>query len=284
MFPAIRGNGAIRRNYVYPRIVCWFHIRRLTWTKVYDLFDVDQDEAHQQKKKMIASDVEASTPHYLSYITSLNCESSGVPSSVRYNIRNDVRNEDMVYTPQKSNRVNDDDHVGNPPEYDSRKQIAKDMKKKKKEVVASDIVDTENHIPRPPVVKEGRPIRQLKPSQYLSSPYILVQNVPRYRTGGVIHNEQPPPYLSAIPRHFYWSRLLFDMHQPTSLVLHELWMDTLSLNLHDSFQVFGAVKIIHFVRFEELMDRIPVEIGYWNHMGLPVLKASITVADVTDVP
>ncbi|CAI9288495.1 unnamed protein product [Lactuca saligna] len=81
-------------------------------------------------------------------------------------------NEDVVYSPQKSNRVNEDDHIGNPPEYDSRKQIAKE-KKKKKEVVASDIVDAENHILRF-VVKEGRPVRQLKHSQYLSSPYISV--------------------------------------------------------------------------------------------------------------
>ncbi|CAI9268852.1 unnamed protein product [Lactuca saligna] len=50
------------------------------------------------------------------------------------------------------------------------------------------------------------------------------------------------------------------------------------------FRLFGAVKIIDFVRFEELMDCILVEIEYWNHMGLPVQEASITVTDVTGVP
>ena len=61
-------------------------------------------------------------------------------------------------------------------------------------------------------------------------------------------------------------------------------MDTLSLNLYDSFRSFDTVKIIDFVRCEELIDRILLEIGYWNHMGLPVQKASITVTDVMDVP
>ncbi|CAI9301255.1 unnamed protein product [Lactuca saligna] len=71
---------------------------------------------------------------------------------------------------------------------------------------------------------------------------------------------------------------------PHHWILGELWMDTLALNLYDSFQLFGAMKIIDFVRFEELMDRILVEIKYWNHMGFPVQKASLTVTDVTDVP
>ncbi|CAI9269240.1 unnamed protein product [Lactuca saligna] len=269
-------------------------------------------------------------------------------------------NEDVIYSPQKSNRINEDAHVGNPQEYDSRKQIAKEKKKKKKEVVASDIADAENHILKP-VVKEGRPVRQLKPSQYLSSPYVSVQNATRYRTGGVIPNEQPPPppvfvsdpsalllepyvnpgcnahalYMGNKPAIFlkhrlynekmearFWDRLFYasDMGfldeawagsatgnpfdpldgckyllevdrvyfpiciNPHHWVLGELWMDTLPLNLYDSFRLFGAVKIIDFVRFEELMDRILVKIEYWNHMGLPVQKASITVTDVTDVP
>ncbi|CAI9285431.1 unnamed protein product [Lactuca saligna] len=38
---------------------------------------------------MIASDVESSIAHYFSYIASLNCESSKVPSTVRYNFRKD---------------------------------------------------------------------------------------------------------------------------------------------------------------------------------------------------
>ncbi|CAI9273373.1 unnamed protein product [Lactuca saligna] len=453
MFLAIRGNGAIRQNYLYPCILHWFHIRRLTWAWVCDLFDVDRDEAHQPKRKMIASDADASTPHYLSYISSLNCELSEASSSVRYNFRNDGAslsktncgnnqssksskrthtveltkktareiisrlesleeeilgmknkggsrdgddfeqffndafegNKDVVYSPQKSNLVNKDDHVGNSPGDDSRKQIA-DV-----EVVARDIVDAENHMPMP-VVKEGRPIRQLKPSQYLSFPYVSVQNGPRYHTGGVTHNTQPPPvfvsdpstllldpyvnlgcnapalYMANKPAIFLKHRLYnekmearllnerrpndarwtimpssffggFEMFQwagsatgnlfdlldgckswlevdrvskennisanlivincngcvlkhvyfpicinPHHWVLGELWMDTLALNLYDSFRLFGAVKIIDFVRFEELLDRILVEIEYWNHMGLPVQKASIIITDVTDVP
>ena len=55
--------------------------------------------------------------------------------------------------------------------------FCKRRRKKKKDVVASDIVDAENHIPRPPVGKDGRPVRQLKPSQYLSSPYVSVSMV-----------------------------------------------------------------------------------------------------------
>ncbi|CAI9301256.1 unnamed protein product [Lactuca saligna] len=92
-------------------------------------------------------------------------------------------NEDVVYSPQKSNPLNEDDHV---------------EEEKKKEVVARDIVDAENHVPRP-AVKEGRPVRQLKPCQYLSSPYVSVQNAPRYRTCGVIHNAQPPPVFVSDP-------------------------------------------------------------------------------------
>ncbi|CAI9271196.1 unnamed protein product [Lactuca saligna] len=42
--------------------------------------------------------------------------------------------------------------------------------------------------------------------------------------------------------------------------------------------------MIDFVRLEDLMDRILLDIGYWNHMGLPVQKSSITIMDVTDVP
>ncbi|CAI9268851.1 unnamed protein product [Lactuca saligna] len=96
---------------------------------------------------------------------------------------------------------NEDDHVGNSPEDDSRKQIVK-KKKKKKEVVASDIVDAKNHILRP-VVKEGRPVKQLKPSQYLSSPYVSVQNATpiSYRWGNTQRNNRSP-YLTAIPQHF----------------------------------------------------------------------------------
>ncbi|CAI9262258.1 unnamed protein product [Lactuca saligna] len=238
MFPSIRGNGAIRQNYLYPCILRWFHIKRLTWEKVCDLFDVDQDEAHQSKRKMIASDVEASTPHYLSYISSLNCELSEAPSSLRYNFRNDgasssktswgnsqssksterthtvkitkktareimarlesleeeIRgmknkggtrdgddleqffndafdgNEDVVYSPQKSNPVNEDDQV----------------EEEKKEVVARDIVDAENHIPIP-IVKEGRPVRQLKPSQYFSCPYVSHVDL----WGGLLNDRRP---------------------------------------------------------------------------------------------
>ncbi|CAI9298114.1 unnamed protein product [Lactuca saligna] len=58
----------------------------------------------------------------------------------------------------------------------------------------------------------------------------------------------------------------------------------LSLNLYDSFRSFCAVKLIDFVRFEDLIDHILLDIGYWNHMDLPVQKASITVSDVMDVP
>ncbi|CAI9294294.1 unnamed protein product [Lactuca saligna] len=381
--------------------------------------------ASTEKKKMIASDAEASTSHYLSYITSLNCESSEVPSSVRYNFRNDVRgifvknklwkqpifqvykansyggnyqktareimarleslkeeirglknkggtrdgddleqffndtfegNEDVVYSPQQSNRVNEDDHVVNPLEDDSRKQIADVKKNKKKKVVASDIVDAENHIPMP-VVKEGRAVRQLKPSQYLSSRYVLVSSkCPRYRTGGVIHNEQPPPvfvsdpssllmepyvnsgcnapalYMGNKPTVFFlkhrlynekmearfWDRIFYASEMgfldeaagsatgnpfdpldgckswlevdrvyfpicinPHHWVLGELWMDTLSLNFYDNFRLFGAVKIIHFFRFEELIDRILVEISYWNHMGRPIGISMATVVAAT---
>nr|KAJ0193602.1 hypothetical protein LSAT_V11C800450970 [Lactuca sativa] len=258
MFPAIRGNDVIQRYDLYPR------------------------RGASTEKKMIASDAKTSTPHYLSYITSLNCESSEVPSSGRYNFKNDVAsslktscgnnqsskstertytveinkntareimailesledeirglknkggirdgdylelffsegNENVVYSPQKSNRVNDDNDVGNPPEYDSRKQI-KNEKKKKKKVVASDIVDAENHLPRPHVVKEGRP-----------------------------------------------------------------WAGSAMGNPFDSLD--GCKSWLEVDRrFEELMERILLEIGYWNHMGLPVQKASITVTDVTDVP
>ncbi|CAI9267829.1 unnamed protein product [Lactuca saligna] len=86
---------------------------------------------------------------------------------------------------RKSNRVNEDDDVDNQPEFDCRKQkqIVKEKKKKKK-VVASDIVDAKNHILEPPIVKPSRPSRVLKHSQYLSSPYVSVQNVHRYSTGG----------------------------------------------------------------------------------------------------
>ncbi|CAI9271025.1 unnamed protein product [Lactuca saligna] len=63
----------------------------------------------------------------------------------------------------------------------------------KKNVVASDIVYAENHIPEPPIAKPSFPVRLLKPSQYVSSPYVSVQNAPRYCIGGVIRNEPPPP-------------------------------------------------------------------------------------------
>ncbi|CAI9270698.1 unnamed protein product [Lactuca saligna] len=85
-------------------------------------------------------------------------------------------NDNVVGSPQKSNRVNEDDDVDKPPEFDRRKQkqIVKENKKKKK-VVASEIVDAENHIPEPLNVKACCPVRQLKPSQYLSSPYVSVR-------------------------------------------------------------------------------------------------------------
>ncbi|CAI9271197.1 unnamed protein product [Lactuca saligna] len=199
MFPLARGNAAIQRNNLYPRILRWFHLSMLSWEKVCDHFDVDQNKAHQPRRKMIASDVESSTAHYLTYITSLNPESSEVPSSVRYNFRKEGNeNVDGTYhmpnpviqqfgSPRNSNRVNEDDDV------DCRKQKQIMKKKKKKKVFASDIVDAENHIAVPRVAKPRCPVRVLKPSQHLSSPYVSVQNAPRYRPGGVIRNEPPPP-------------------------------------------------------------------------------------------
>ncbi|CAI9296876.1 unnamed protein product [Lactuca saligna] len=205
MFQIVRGNAAIRQNHLYPRILRWFHIRMLTWEKVCDVFDVDQDEVHLHKKKMLASDIECSTPHYLSYITNMNCESSDVSSSVRYNFRKD-RNENVDGSPRVSNRVNEDDDVDNPPEFDCRKQkqiVKEKEKKKKKKVVSSKSVDAENHIPEPPIAKPSRPVRLLKPSQYLSSPYVSISSkCPRDRTSGVIRNEPPPLYLLAIPDTF----------------------------------------------------------------------------------
>ncbi|CAI9276185.1 unnamed protein product [Lactuca saligna] len=53
-------------------------------------------------------------------------------------------------------------------------------------------------------------------------------------------------------------------------VLGELWTDTLSLNLYDNLRSFGVVNLIDFVRFEELIDHILLDIGYWNHMDFPV--------------
>ncbi|CAI9281996.1 unnamed protein product [Lactuca saligna] len=103
---------------------------------------------------------------------------------------------------RNSNRINEDNDVDNKPKFDCRKQKQIVKEKKKKKVVDSDIVDAEKHVPEPPIAKPSRSVRLLKPSQYLSSPYISVQNVPRYRKGRVICNEPPPPYLSAIPNTF----------------------------------------------------------------------------------
>ncbi|CAI9262194.1 unnamed protein product [Lactuca saligna] len=219
--------------------------RKLNWEGDCDVFNVDEDEAHQPKRKMIVSDVECSTPNYFSYITSLKVESSEVPSSVRFNFRkNGNGNVDASFrmpspmsqqfgSERKSSRVNEDDELDNQPKLDCRKQkqIVK-KKKKKKKVVDSDIVDANNHIPEPPIQRPSRPASLLKPSQYLSSPYI------------------------------------------------SLWMDTLSLSLYDNLRSFGTVNIIDFVRFEELMDHMLLDIGYWNHMDLTVQKASITVTNV----
>ncbi|CAI9268047.1 unnamed protein product [Lactuca saligna] len=331
IFPAIWGNGAIRHTYLYPRILCWFHIRMLTWTKFCDLFNVDQDEVHQpKKKKMIASDAEASTSHYQSYITSLNCELSEVPSSVRYNFRNDgASSSKTTCENSQSSKSTEQTHMVEINKNTTREIMARlesleeeirrlkikdgtrdgddlehffndafEKKKKKKVVVASDIMDAENHIPKPPVVKEGRPVRQLKPSQYLSSPYISHVDI----WGRLLNKRRPnDARWTIMPSSFFG---VFEMFQwagsatgnpfdpldgckswlEVYRVLGELWMDTLSLNLYDNFRLFDAMKIIDFVRFEELMDRILVEIEYWNHMGLPIQKASITVTDVTDVP
>ncbi|CAI9261453.1 unnamed protein product [Lactuca saligna] len=62
---------------------------------------------------------------------------------------------------------------------------------------------------------------------------------------------------------------------PHQWVLDELWMDMLSLNLYENFRSIGAVNIIDFVQFEELMDQILLDIGYWNHMDFPVQKVSL---------
>ncbi|KAL7585419.1 hypothetical protein Lser_V15G44460 [Lactuca serriola] len=172
-------------------------------------------------------------------------------------------NEDVVYSPQKSNRVNEDDH----------------KKKKKKEVVASDIVDAENHIHRPPVVIEGRPVRQLKPSQYLSSPYVSFWDRLFYASDMGFLDEARRPNdarWTIMPLSFFGA---FEMFQ---------WAGSATGNPFDPLDGckswLEVDRIIDFVRFEELMGCILVEIEYWNHMGLPVQKASITVTDVMDVP
>ncbi|CAI9278857.1 unnamed protein product [Lactuca saligna] len=210
----------------------WFHLRRLTCEKVFDLFDVDQDEAHQPKRKMIASDVESSTPHYLTYISSLNPESPEVPSSVRYNFRKDgTSSSDPSCGNNRSTQSTEETHTvginrrtvqeimarlqsleeeirgikckegfekrddnneffdaafgGNEDVGGSYRMTSPvNEQKKKKKIVASNIVDAENHIPVPPVAKPGRPVRALKPSQYLRYPYVFVQNAPRYRPSG----------------------------------------------------------------------------------------------------
>ncbi|CAI9264100.1 unnamed protein product [Lactuca saligna] len=188
-------------------------------------------------------------------------------------------------------------------------------KKKKKKVVASEIVDAENQIPGHPVVKQGRPVSQLKHSQHLSPPYVSVQNALRYRTGC----NAPALYMGNKPAVFlkhqlynekmeakFWDLLFYaselgfldeawagsatgNPFDPLDgckswLEVDSLWMDTHTLNLYNNFRSFGTVKIIDFVWFAELMEHILLEICYWNHMGLPVQKASIIVTDVTDVP
>ncbi|CAI9300577.1 unnamed protein product [Lactuca saligna] len=237
MFPLARGNAALRRNNLYPRMLRWFHLRRLAWENVCNLFDVDQDEAHQPKRKMIASEVESSTPHYLTYITSLNPEgasssdpscgnsrstqSTGETHTVGINRRTareimarlqthtvginrrtareimarlqthtvginrrtareimarlqsleeEIRGikyvggsywmtslvNEQFGSPPNSNRVNEDNDVGR------RKQKQHVKEKKKKKIVANNIVDAENHIPMPPVAKPRCPVRVLK--------------------------------------------------------------------------------------------------------------------------
>ena len=71
---------------------------------------------------------------------------------------------------------------------------------------------------------------------------------------------------------------------PHHWVLSELWTDTLSLNMYNNFRSFGAVKLIDFLRFEDLIDHILLDIGYWNHVDLPVQKATMVVTNVTDMP
>ncbi|CAI9295481.1 unnamed protein product [Lactuca saligna] len=112
MFSIVRGSVAIQRNNLYLRILRRFHIRRLTWEEVCDVYDVDQDKAHQSKKKMIVSDVESSTAHYLSYITSFKCESYEVPSSVCYNFRKDgASSSDPSYGNSQSTQSTERTHT-----------------------------------------------------------------------------------------------------------------------------------------------------------------------------